>query len=933
MYHGYLSFGGREIINVARTVAYVENSDAPIPLEDCYDSTNLREALGDAPYRSALADDAPWYDPNRPATARFYGLYPLDISGIEDSTAFAQVAESIGSGGTVGEEREATRPVRVSGMLLAGDTAAMDAGMAWLRAALAPGACDQHSTGTCGGAQLCYFIGRPDVGRCFEEEYSAGFTQPIVNTTPASSPTVFRDSSYNGIWKADMQLGQPLGAIIEWGAVNQDDDTEVVERHGPVLLNRENYVAVPVFEGAGAGGGGYWSAAGGGALIYPTIDGVQVLERSSTTTVTTRTLAMPGSIGPVAASFELMSPDVGGIAIKARIRASSGGAILSEATFLIGDGWQRFSFSAPSGSNVYLELESNGTMRANRFQVEPGTFATPFFHGGMAWNVAAGDFIDHEQDGQQYEVKWTGTPFSSTSTSKFIGRTWVGAEASAVDFDAARAGTCDTYPWLNVLQGMVTGTLEVAFRSPIPVERQVEPYERTLHDVKRTQGPLVVGERITDQGGVIRFVDFTLVAGKPGIYSTPKDLMIDQRMSELVTVPVWDVNCADPEPVTIIDPDCPPVPAPPLPPSVPNACVTTETAWQRYWLSIPEELVSAWSKSILQVTVRSGAEEIRQVRARAYPNPFGRSPANYLGTRENRSDNAGLRLDATGWSNVGGIGTATGRVVGGTLRWGLNHYRATATGAHAADTFGVTNTGPGLNRLLEGELWRPSIDVRSSVARNLKLRYVYLNAADVVIGSAAYGPVTAASANTWTRLKLSGTAPITAPAGTVRVSVGAVGDGTAWATGQTLDAAAPNIEVSNAWGTFTIDGWWDAFRLADDGSPMDPDGFYYGWNGDVGVAPSVGMSSPIDPCSFCAEFVISYLPSQTQLTVDAILERSYASIAGAPAAAANHLLFSGDGSPIIWPELTCGMEYLVAIDVPEPLLDDVYVSVSAATKE
>src|SRR5690349_15313125 len=164
----------------------------------------------------------------------------------------------------------------------------------------------------------------------------------------------------------------------------------------------------------------------------------------------------------------------------------------------------------------------------------------------------------------------------------------------------------------------------------------------------------------------------------------------------------------------------------------------------------------------------------------------------------------------------------------------MNFYRATATSSHAATTFGPVSGGPGYNRLEAGELWRPSIDARSSVARNVKMTYTYKNAANATIGSVNYGPVTAVAANTWTRLKLAGTAPLTAPAGTVRVEVGVTGDSAAWAAAQTLDAGAPNVEVRDAttWAEVAVDdAYWDAFRIDASGNALPTDGFYYGWVG------------------------------------------------------------------------------------------------------
>lgn len=68
--------------------------------------------------------------------------------------------------------------------------------------------------------------------------------------------------------------------------------------------------------------------------------------------------------------------------------------------------------------------------------------------------------------------------------------------------------------------------------------------------------------------------------------------------------------------------------------------------------------------------------------------------------------------------------------------------------------------------------------------------------------------------------------------------------------------------------------------------------------------------------SFCAEQVVSYLPPNTVLTIDGISGRAWAEVNGAPAVPADHLLYGTGGMPPTWPELACGVEYVVTVDVP-----------------
>lgn len=255
MFKGYLSLGGNEIANARRAHAYVYNSGAGIPLRDCEDCDGILPALGVEAYTSPLADDAPWFDPNRPETQRFYGFYPLDVQGIEDSTREADVVENVNDGGTVGSVRHGSRSIRVKGLLLAADELSLSAGMTWLRAALDPDECSDHG-GSCGGAQLCYWAACPEICEMWDSDYNAGDSVAFVGLTPENTPETWRYSAFNSIWTATFMWESPQeGVIVRYGAARHDDVDAWVdnEEHGPVVLRRVNYLANPTVESIGVG--------------------------------------------------------------------------------------------------------------------------------------------------------------------------------------------------------------------------------------------------------------------------------------------------------------------------------------------------------------------------------------------------------------------------------------------------------------------------------------------------------------------------------------------------------------------------------------------------------------------------------------------------------------------------------------------------------
>lgn len=157
MYEGYLALGGNEVINSER--ARIAGLAAGCPMTwykgDQCASIQLIDAQDYADITLA-----PWYDPVLEESGRFYGAFGLGITGMADSTSGAPVTQSLGAGGSIGAARDATRDVRVRALLAADGADALDYGMAWLAAAVRPGACGQHGT-DCGLSSLEFWSDCP----------------------------------------------------------------------------------------------------------------------------------------------------------------------------------------------------------------------------------------------------------------------------------------------------------------------------------------------------------------------------------------------------------------------------------------------------------------------------------------------------------------------------------------------------------------------------------------------------------------------------------------------------------------------------------------------------------------------------------------------------------------------------------------------------
>ena len=72
----------------------------------------------------------------------------------------------------------------------------------------------------------------------------------------------------------------------------------------------------------------------------------------------------------------------------------------------------------------------------------------------------------------------------------------------------------------------------------------------------------------------------------------------------------------------------------------------------------------------------------------------------------------------------------------------------------------------------------------------------------------------------------------------------------------------------------------------------------------------------LEETDWCSEQIISYMPADTLLTLDGLMERVWAEVRGSNPVAADHLLYGTGGVPATWPELSCGIGYYISLDVP-----------------
>lgn len=154
---GYVTFDGTEILNASRVEALAGSKPW---FKAAVENSVLEEALDDPAYTDI--QNAPWWDPDDSASERFYGLYPISVTGIEDSSRSSAVVESTEDGGVPGRVRHGIKSVLLNVVIVAEDTLGAEYGMRWARRALLGAVCSPLlSTQTSLGATLGYLAAEP----------------------------------------------------------------------------------------------------------------------------------------------------------------------------------------------------------------------------------------------------------------------------------------------------------------------------------------------------------------------------------------------------------------------------------------------------------------------------------------------------------------------------------------------------------------------------------------------------------------------------------------------------------------------------------------------------------------------------------------------------------------------------------------------------
>lgn len=259
-----------------------------------------------------------------------------------------------------------------------------------------------------------------------------------------------------------------------------------------------------------------------------------------------------------------------------------------------------------------------------------------------------------------YELNITGLQpgdISRTSTPRATGRgSFMGPEVQAnaqvvvtgLLLGKTPCAVAYGYRWLRmVLRGAACGDgcegedLQFLDCCPTwtdePLE-DIEPRLRTLKGVKLIGSPTITAQYgdscACHETASMLQVTFTL-AGGPCVFRPPVEVVTDVPFDLenpepcVVWVPIGEGDdCpADDDPCAgpgdcLVDPSCPPPPAPPSAPVPQNPCICTPLQRVRACADIPTGAIPEFAEGVPIIRINSGSAALRQVNMTFIPNPF-----------------------------------------------------------------------------------------------------------------------------------------------------------------------------------------------------------------------------------------------------------------------------------------------------------------------
>lgn len=904
-FDGYLALAGREIINSSRVRAYVQAIAPQLGLQpDCCDCDGLPEFLGES-YTTPLQDEPEWFVPYRTESAEFLGLIPLTFDGFDDSTRGASIVELSGDGGVATKPRQAARQMRVSALMVASTAKGLDYGTGWLRAALEGSACPE---GNCAGDDLCFLSTCP-------EPCDDPLTMDVLNLDYEHG-SVDRDWDFDGTTLITSYSGTRILALTGWldgepisrtltgltpGAVYRVD-LGTIGAASPPLPTRLAIEAVgseTSFEmlipnpnnslGRDTGGvfdfvatattqriviRAYMEAPGDPSLGQLNIRHLTVtrrVDRSIHSTLQPR--VWPGIGGrPEWSEGWAQGP------------ATTGWTPTRTA---LGFKWVGSLGATADPQELYVKHPLLGLTPGNTYTVRVGMrtniasdlapqYAVPF---GVSTADGSFTLADMQPRSGTIYMGWATHTFKATAARMDV------IIGNGVDVHRDTTSSTGDYNLTPIYL-----RLEDSFGGLHPTPVSDESIMRTLRNVTVTSGPTITN-RFDARGAFIQTVEWTMMAGQPRVLGR-ETVVLPTITQAPVTTP--ETACMNGQPVVrnlITNP----------------SFETGTTGWTAGGvsplptLSNPVSARAITGTHVLRVTHTS--------------NGSGKYVSWTLtGTVKGQWYAARLTVvDVTG-ANVRPFISIIGPS-GETVAASFPPYTQTEV-AH-----------PGVNKDIEILFYMP-------VSGTPTLRFVSTadGAHTVDIDAVMVSPLS------YVPQYVDGSVPGGSWDGTANASA------SRWMQPSVDPLADPDcpppplpprppvivddcIVVPTSWLRYTAD---IPSRYVQQGSLLYPIvALTTAGTAARGVRvrfypnPSGGDWMDLDPCSYCGEFYMTYLPPNATITIDASLQ-AVTMTDGSGSQSARQLVVAMDGGPVVWPELTCDMAYVMVVDVDAssaPLVD------------
>jgi len=378
----------------------------------------------------------------------------------------------------------------------------------------------------------------------------------------------------------------------------------------------------------------------------------------------------------------------------------------------------------------------------------------------------------------------------------------------------------------------------------------------------------------------------------------------------------------------VYDPTCPLLVPPPDVPSADVSCFDFPVNYLRRSFTIPRTIMPLWGDVVPILTLTTAGNEARNTRIRFYADLFGTNELVGQTDATNLAPNPSLEGGAlTGWnSNSSTLYTTsldtTSEIGGANSFLSVRRSGSASSAVSSATLVPGSSLAPGFP-CTPGTRITASVDVKAVQAhRKVTVTLKWLNSKNVQISTTPVVAVPDTGTSQTINRAIAGGVP---PKGAISVQVDV--------TVTTLSGNA--LVGESVWlDNLLVSVSQDASYF--DGDSAETDEHLYQWTGDAYASTSVqivktyevttDIDAPLnDPCNFCGDLVVSYIPPSSTLVIDGTDRLVYMDAPGLGRRRADALVSDTNGEPFEWPELSCGFGYVVTVDTPQnaivPIVD------------